>query len=199
MDVAALYLQVIRNVVDGVRADFSTEQLDETSLRTLATLWEHKVLETGSLTKDTEEEVEEKKRKRAELAARPAGPGAQGVKRKADNRNGDSVPSLGGEGGNEKEGDAKEGDENGKAIVTVEAVDAKIAAALDKGETLSSDSDEDAPGINGEDGQSTNLVLAQFEKVARTKSKWKCTLKEGVMTLNSKDVLFGKASGEFFW
>jgi len=54
-------------------------------------------------------------------------------------------------------------------------------------------------GINGEDGQSTNLVLAQFEKVARTKSKWKCTLKEGVMTLNSKDVLFGKASGEFFW
>jgi hypothetical protein len=48
--------------------------------------------------------------------------------------------------GNEKEGDAKEGDENGKAIVTVEAVDAKIAAVLDKGETLSSDSDEDAPG-----------------------------------------------------
>jgi hypothetical protein len=54
-------------------------------------------------------------------------------------------------------------------------------------------------GINGEDVQSTNLLLAQFEKVARAKSKWKCTLKEGVMTLNSKDVLFGKASGEFFW
>ena len=68
MDVAAVYLQVIRNVVDGVRvsdmhgqcffvfpkgsklkrmsfsssplpqADFSTEQLDETALRTLATV-----------------------------------------------------------------------------------------------------------------------------------------------------------------
>lgn len=53
--------------------------------------------------------------------------------------------------------------------------------------------------MTGVDVQSSNLVLAQFEKVARAKSKWKCTLKEGVMTLNSKDVLFGKASGEFFW
>mmetsp|Transcript_27393 Transcript_27393/g.67312 ORF Transcript_27393/g.67312 Transcript_27393/m.67312 type:complete len:90 (+) Transcript_27393:147-416(+) len=51
-DVAALYFQVIRNVVDGVRADFGTEQLDETVLKTLATLWEHKILETGSLSSD---------------------------------------------------------------------------------------------------------------------------------------------------
>ena len=55
-------------------------------------------------------------------------------------------------------------------------------------------------GINdGEEGQSSNLVLAQFEKVARAKSKWKCTLKEGVMTLNGKDFLFGRAQGEYLW
>mmetsp|Transcript_6222 Transcript_6222/g.20877 ORF Transcript_6222/g.20877 Transcript_6222/m.20877 type:complete len:101 (-) Transcript_6222:977-1279(-) len=49
MDIASVYLQVIRNVVDGVRADFSTEQLDEKALRTLATLWEHKLLNSGAL------------------------------------------------------------------------------------------------------------------------------------------------------
>jgi transcription initiation factor TFIIA large subunit len=43
------------------------------------------------------------------------------------------------------------------------------------------------------------LVLAQFEKVARAKSKWKCTLKEGVMTLNGKEHVFGRANGEFMW
>jgi len=49
MDVAPLYLQVIRNVVEGVRADFSTEQLDEAALDRLAKLWEQKVLESGFL------------------------------------------------------------------------------------------------------------------------------------------------------
>ena len=49
------------------------------------------------------------------------------------------------------------------------------------------------------DVQTTHLVLAQFDKVTRAKNKWKCSLKGGVMTLNGKDVLFGKANGEFFW
>ena len=50
-----------------------------------------------------------------------------------------------------------------------------------------------------EDGDGQNLILAQFEKVARAKSKWKCTLKEGTMTLKGKDSLFGRAGGEFTW
>ena len=44
-----------------------------------------------------------------------------------------------------------------------------------------------------------NLVLAQFEKVTRSKSTWKCTLKEGIMNLNGKDYIFNKANGEFRW
>ncbi|PRQ30936.1 putative transcription factor IIA, alpha/beta subunit [Rosa chinensis] len=42
-----------------------------------------------------------------------------------------------------------------------------------------------------------NLVLAQFEKVKRTKSKWKCTLKDGIMHMNNRDILFNKATGDF--
>ncbi len=54
-------------------------------------------------------------------------------------------------------------------------------------------------GLHGVDVHTNNLALAQFDKVTRAKNKWKCSLKGGVMSLNGKDVLFGKASGEFFW
>ena len=36
-------------------------------------------------------------------------------------------------------------------------------------------------------------------KVTRTKAKWRCVLKEGIMSLNGKDLLFQKVTGEFDW
>ena len=70
----------------------------------------------------------------------------------------------------------------------------------EKGETLSSDSeDEPRGGARGVDVSGGNLVLAQFDKVSHSKNKWKCSLKGGAMTLNNRDVLFGKANGEFTW
>lgn len=64
---------------------------------------------------------------------------------------------------------------------------------------LNEDDDDEFDDIEqGGDEPSTNhLVLAQFEKVTRTKSRWKCTLKDGIMHLNNKDILFAKANGEF--
>lgn len=41
-----------------------------------------------------------------------------------------------------------------------------------------------------------NVVIAQFEKVSRTKSRWKCQLKDGIITINGQDYLFHRASGE---
>ncbi|XP_024522180.1 transcription initiation factor IIA subunit 1 [Selaginella moellendorffii] len=49
----------------------------------------------------------------------------------------------------------------------------------------------------GEEPKTSHLVLAQFEKVTRSKSKWKCILKDGIMHLNNRDILFVKANGEF--
>ncbi|KAF7805427.1 transcription initiation factor IIA large subunit-like [Senna tora] len=71
------------------------------------------------------------------------------------------------------------------------------------------DDDDDEPPLNendddelddvdqGEDQNTQHLVLAQFDKVTRTKSRWKCTLKDGIMHINNKDILFNKATGEF--
>ncbi|GMI97129.1 hypothetical protein like AT1G07470 [Hibiscus trionum] len=59
------------------------------------------------------------------------------------------------------------------------------------------DDDDDLDDVDhGEDLNTHHLVLAQFDKVTRTKSRWKCTLKDGIMHIN-KDILFNKATGEF--
>ncbi|RZC78926.1 hypothetical protein C5167_003155 [Papaver somniferum] len=40
-------------------------------------------------------------------------------------------------------------------------------------------------------------VQAGTPIVTRTKSRWKCQLKDGIMHINNKDILFTKANGEF--
>jgi transcription initiation factor TFIIA large subunit len=65
---------------------------------------------------------------------------------------------------------------------------------------LNEDDDDDDvdEADNGDEEPATNhLVLAQFDKVTRSKNKWKCTLKDGIMHLNNRDILFVKATGEF--
>ncbi|KVI11943.1 Transcription factor IIA, alpha/beta subunit [Cynara cardunculus var. scolymus] len=60
------------------------------------------------------------------------------------------------------------------------------------------DDDDDLDDVDqGEELSTHHLVLAQFDKVTRAKSRWKCTLKDGIMHINNKDVLFNKATGEF--
>ncbi|XP_057772406.1 transcription initiation factor IIA large subunit-like isoform X2 [Salvia miltiorrhiza] len=68
----------------------------------------------------------------------------------------------------------------------------------DDDEPLNEDDDDELDDLEqGEDLNTTHLVLAQFDKVTRTKSRWKCTLKDGIMHVNNKDILFNKATGEF--
>jgi len=45
----------------------------------------------------------------------------------------------------------------------------------------------------------SDILLGQFEKVSHTKSKWKCSLKDGIFTANGRDVAFSRAVGEFVW
>ncbi|XP_057451665.1 uncharacterized protein LOC130743431 isoform X2 [Lotus japonicus] len=68
----------------------------------------------------------------------------------------------------------------------------------DDDEPLNENDDDELDDLDqGEDQNTHHLVLAQFDKVTRTKSRWKCTLKDGIMHINNKDVLFNKATGEF--
>ena len=79
---------------------------------------------------------------------------------------------------------------------------AKRSALLDTDEVGSEldDSDDDYLISEGEDdGPDENMMLCLYEKVTRTKARWKCSLKDGVVTINRKDYTFQKAQVEAEW
>lgn len=62
------------------------------------------------------------------------------------------------------------------------------------------DSDDDAQGNMGDDDDEfTDTILCTYDKVQRVKNKWKCTLKDGIMSVNGKEWVFHKGMGEFEW
>nr|GEX24620.1 transcription initiation factor IIA large subunit-like [Tanacetum cinerariifolium]GEX69609.1 transcription initiation factor IIA large subunit-like [Tanacetum cinerariifolium] len=71
----------------------------------------------------------------------------------------------------------------------------------DEDEPLNENDDDDEDELDnvdeGEELNTHHLILAQFDKVTRAKSRWRCTLKDGVMHINNRDILFNKATGEF--
>ncbi|NWV22190.1 TF2AY factor, partial [Origma solitaria] len=44
-----------------------------------------------------------------------------------------------------------------------------------------------------------NVIVCQYDKIQRTKNKWKFYLKYGVMSIESKDHVFSKATGDAEW
>jgi len=69
-----------------------------------------------------------------------------------------------------------------------------INSALDD-----SEDDLDNPEEGDDDGPLGETILCTYDKVQRVKNKWKCTLKDGILTTNGKEYLFHKAQGEFEW
>ena len=49
------------------------------------------------------------------------------------------------------------------------------------------DPDDNAVDETGEDGKEGEVMLCTYDKVARVKNKWKCTLKDGVLTTGGKE------------
>lgn len=44
-----------------------------------------------------------------------------------------------------------------------------------------------------------NVVVCQYDKITRSRNKWKFHLKDGVMNLNGKDYVFQKSNGDAEW
>lgn len=77
------------------------------------------------------------------------------------------------------------------------------SSANDSEEAINSDLDDsDTEGEDEADevaSHDTDIVFCTYDKVARVKNKWKCTLKDGMIHINGKDYLFAKCTGEFEW
>ncbi|KAJ1648186.1 transcription factor IIA subunit alpha [Coemansia erecta] len=73
--------------------------------------------------------------------------------------------------------------------------------AEDLDDIINSDLDDSDDEDDGEgDGEDTeHIVLCQYDKVTRSKNKWKCVLRDGIMLINGRDYLFQKANGDFEW
>ncbi|KAI9822845.1 MAG: transcription factor IIA subunit alpha [Phylliscum demangeonii] len=61
------------------------------------------------------------------------------------------------------------------------------------------DPDDGADENGADDDTMLQIMLCMYDKVQRTKNKWKCTLKDGVLTVGGREYVFNKATGEFEW
>ncbi|KAJ5008126.1 Transcription initiation factor IIA large subunit [Colletotrichum sp. SAR 10_99] len=61
------------------------------------------------------------------------------------------------------------------------------------------DPDEDKDDDEVDDEGLGHIMLCMYDKVQRVKNKWKCILKDGVLTVNGKEYVFHKATGEYEW
>ncbi|KAJ5912574.1 Transcription factor IIA alpha/beta subunit [Penicillium tannophilum] len=62
------------------------------------------------------------------------------------------------------------------------------------------DDPEDQFAEDGDDDESEGQVmLCTYDKVQRVKNKWKCTLKDGILTSGGREYVFHKGQGEFEW
>uniref|UniRef100_A0A0V0G861 Putative transcription initiation factor iia subunit 1 isoform 2 n=1 Tax=Triatoma dimidiata TaxID=72491 RepID=A0A0V0G861_TRIDM len=47
--------------------------------------------------------------------------------------------------------------------------------------------------------ETDNVVVCQYDKITRTRNKWKFYLKDGIMNLGGKDYIFQKSNGDAEW
>jgi len=97
---------------------------------------------------------------------------------------GQSVPQL--------DGDEDDEDET-KPEIKDEDDENAINSDLDDSD------DEGLANIGDDDEENGDTILCTYDKVQRVKNKWKCTLKDGVMSVGGKEWVFHKGMGEFEW
>ncbi|XP_063697037.1 transcription initiation factor IIA subunit 1 [Culicoides brevitarsis] len=79
---------------------------------------------------------------------------------------------------------------------------------LEKSDDENMDGAEEEP-LNSEDDvtdeesselfETDNVVVCQYDKITRSRNKWKFYLKDGIMNVNGKDYVFQKSNGDAEW
>nr|POE66143.1 transcription initiation factor iia large subunit [Quercus suber] len=64
---------------------------------------------------------------------------------------------------------------------------------------LDDSDDENQENMGEDDDEMGDTILCTYDKVQRVKNKWKCILKDGVMSVKGKEWVFHKGTGEFEW
>ncbi|XP_067844550.1 stonin-1-like [Heptranchias perlo] len=134
-----------------------------------------------------------------------------------------SIPQLDGTidtSSDEEIGNMREVEEN-DILGIIDAEDLKALEGYDEDDSSSADSSSDGldeqpkeeiieedPLNSGDDVSeqevpdlfdTENVIVCQYDKIHRSKNKWKFYLKDGIMTFNGRDYVFSKAVGDAEW
>jgi len=146
------------------------------------------------------------KRKKLKTISKPS------MKGEITCNNGDMILQL--DGGNDSSSDDldDEDDEEDFDNIPIAAVGGGGPGGAAGGGAMGDEEDDDGveeEPLNSEDDVSDddptdlfdtdNVVVCQYDKIARTRNRWKFHLKDGIMNLNSKDYVFHKANGDSEW
>ena len=88
-----------------------------------------------------------------------------------------------------------------------EAASLGLSQEEEDDDELGSDLDDDSESsgneaADAEDATSAwnnNYIICQYEKVTRTKNKWKCILKDGMLHIDGRDYAFHRANCDYEW
>jgi hypothetical protein len=79
------------------------------------------------------------------------------------------------------------------AAATAASGGARVLESKGDGDSdLGSDLDDEEDALD--DSTVADVVLCQWEKVSRSKSKWKCQLKDGIIRIGDRDFVFNKGA-----
>lgn len=102
-----------------------------------------------------------------------------------------------GDGSEDGAGDDDEDEESAEERAEEEEEEHDESGGIDEEPLNSGDdvSDEEP----GDMFDTDNVVVCQYDKITRTRNKWKFYLKDGIMNLSGKDFVFQKANGDAEW
>ncbi|KAG5899720.1 hypothetical protein JTB14_030108 [Gonioctena quinquepunctata] len=100
------------------------------------------------------------------------------------------------------EEDEDKSDEGSENDIGDDAEEDEMEEGIDTGtedEPLNSGDDvSDADGTD-ESFDTDNVIVCQYDKITRSKNRWKFHLKDGIMNLKGEDFVFMKANGDAEW
>lgn len=109
----------------------------------------------------------------------------------------DDEGSNGGDGSEDGAGDDDEDEESAEERAEEEEEERDESGGAEEEPLNSGDdvSDEEP----GDMFDTDNVVVCQYDKITRSRNKWKFYLKDGIMNLAGKDYVFQKANGDAEW
>nr|CAD7568268.1 unnamed protein product [Timema californicum] len=182
-----LYNSVIEDVISGVRECFLDEGVDEQVLQELKQIWETKLINSKAVEANPEPPEPQPPQKEGRNNASNKTGGANTKKASA-------LAVAASEPGNTLHSVL-----TGPVISATMSLPPQVASSLlQQHEPLNSGddvSDDDPTDLFDTD----NVVVCQYDKITRSRNKWKFYLKDGIMSLGGKDYVFQKANGDAEW